>query len=502
VEPNQEFKGILGVTYIYKSADRTRAFMKISLAVIAIFLGFLSFSFVVFAQDGVSEYYISALAPNGGNGSLGAPFNSLRDAEYISDEGDILYLIGSSKVLDGGISLRTGQKLLGVNREGRLITESVDRVKLTNTTDYQAGIIVQLAGENEVAGIHFLDMRGYGIAGANTNYSGTFIHHNSFSGNAENHIVDERGLVYSISLNAIAGTIENVRVEDSEFFDGFDLGAIRVFHSGASIGDYHFQRNSFSELGGRAYFIRTRETSKVTTIILDSKANNLGHGDRNSDSIIPYLMGQSEQEMLVQNYKFENSKGVGSVSNTGIESYMFGDPRADKANWCTSCKLKFRIIDTVIKSAASDPIQFSNAGTNSELDLEIRNTQIIGGDPRQGGGGISVNYQPIENSGAKMSLLVENTDIVGTSGYGFSFNNRGGGSELEAIVDFGGGELGSKGNNQIMENEKGSFRMLEHKVTARNNYWGGELPSIYNSIDDLVPGNFLELEPILKSAPR
>jgi hypothetical protein len=101
-----------------------------------------------------------------------------------------------------------------------------------------------------------------------------------------------------------------------------------------------------------------------------------------------------------------------------------------------------------------------------------------------------------------MSLLVENTDIVGTSGYGFSFNNPGGGSELEAIVDFGGGELGSKGNNQIMENEKGSFRMLEHKVTARNNYWGGELPSIYNSIDDLVPGNFLELEPILKSAPR
>ncbi|MDE0732835.1 MAG: hypothetical protein OSB72_07245 [Gammaproteobacteria bacterium] len=475
--------------------------MTKSLTVLTL-LGILSFSFAAFAQDTASQYYISASATSGGDGSLTVPFNSLRQAEAVSEEGDTIYLIASGEILDGGISLRSGQKLLGVDRQGRLITEPADRIKLTNTTDYQAGIIVQLAGENEVAGIHFLDMRGYGIAGANTNYSGAFIHHNSFSGNAQNHIVDERGLVYSISLNAVAGTIEDVRIEDSEFFDGFDLGAIRVFHSGASIGEYHFQRNSFSDLGGRAYFVRTRETSKVTTTILDSTASNLGHGGRNSDSIIPYLMGQSEQEMLVQNYQFENPKGVGSVSNTGIESYMFGNPRPDKANWCTACKLKFRIIDTVIKSAASDPIQFSNAGINSEMDLEIRNTQIIGGDPRQGGGGISVNYQPVENSGAKMSLLVENTDIVGTTGYGFSFNNRGGGNKLDAIVDFGGGELGSQGNNRIMDNEKGSIRMLDQKVTARNNYWGGQLPSIYNSASELAPNSFLEFEPLLKSAPQ
>ncbi len=89
--------------------------------------------------------------------------------------------------------------------------------------------------------------------------------------------------------------------------------------------------------------------------------------------------------------------------------------------------LTLKILDSVIKNAVTDPIQFSNSGRNSELSYGIRNTRIIGGDPQQGGGGISLNLQSARDSGGSTKLLVEDSDMIGTTGYGFALNNRGGG---------------------------------------------------------------------------
>ena len=244
---------------------------------------------------GISEYYVAADAGSTGDGSRNRPFASLSQAETASAAGDIIYLISSNRTkrLNGGIVLKPGQKLLGIDASGRLLENPGLRVQLSNTTDKLDGVMVQLSNHNEVAGIHFMDMRNYAISAANTNYSGTYIHHTSYSGNAQEHVEDERGLVYAISLDASAGILDGIRIEDSSFYDGEDLGAIRVFQSGNSRGNYRFQRNDFSDLGERAYFVRTQNSSLVETAILDSTADNIGRGDRNSDSIIPYLMGQS-----------------------------------------------------------------------------------------------------------------------------------------------------------------------------------------------------------------
>ena len=187
------------------------------------------------------------------------------------------------------------------------------------------------------------------------------------------HVEDERGLVYAISLDASAGARDGVTIEDSRFADGEDLGAIRVFQSGESRGRYRFQRNEFSDLGGRAYFVRTQDRSFVETIILDSAADNIGRGERNSDSIIPYLMGQSEQVMLVRNYRFNNTNQEGNQSNTGIEAYMFGQPRPDEANWCTGCTLTLTILDSVIEERRDRPD--SVLELRAELEAEVRDQE-------------------------------------------------------------------------------------------------------------------------------
>ena len=450
------------------------------------------------------KHYVSADAGPNGDGSQRRPFLLLSQAEEASAAGDIIYLLSSDsgKVLDGGIALKPRQRLIGIGADGDILENPADRVRLTNTTPLPGGVMVQLSDHNEVAGIHFMNMGNAAISGSDTDYSGTYIHHTTFSGNAEEHIEDERGLVYAISLDAAGGYLDGIRIEDSSFHDGEDLGAIRVFQSGDSRGNYLFQRNDFSDLGGRAYFVRTQHSSIVETVILDSTADNIGRGERNSDSIIPYLMGQSEQVMLVRNYRFRNTKQEGNRSNTGIEAFMFGQPRPDEANWCTRCTLTLKILDSVIENAVTDPIQFSNSGRNSDLSYEIRNTRIIGGNPQQGGGGISLNMQSVPDSGGRTKLLVENSDIIGTTGYGFAMNNRGGGDGHAVIVDFGGGALGSLGNNRFIGNEKGAMRVPQNRITAANNWWDGGEPTVYNSQNQPSGDAHVLVEPVLGADPR
>jgi hypothetical protein len=451
---------------------------------------------------GGAAYYVSADARPGGDGSRRRPFRSLSHVEAASAAGDTIHLLSSDSVLDGGIRLKPGQRLIGIGPDGEMSAYPADRVRLTNTAPLPGGVMVELSRGNEVAGIHFVDMGNHAISGAGTDYSGAHIHHATFSGNAGVHVEDERGLVYAISLDASAGVRDGVTIEDSRFADGEDLGAIRVFQSGESRGRYRFQRNEFSDLGGRAYFVRTQDRSFVETIILDSAADNIGRGERNSDSIIPYLMGQSEQVMLVRNYRFNNTNQEGNQSNTGIEAYMFGQPRPDEANWCTGCTLTLTILDSVIENAVTDPIQFSNSGRNSRLRYEIRNTRIIGGSPRQGDGGISLNLQGSRASGGSTTLLVEDTDVIGTSVYGFTLNDRGGGGGHAVVVDLGGGALGSRGNNRFLDNEKGALRVSGHGMTAQHNWWGGAEPVVHDSGDRPSQDARVLVEPVLDADPR
>ncbi|MFP6571895.1 MAG: hypothetical protein VB674_04710 [Vicinamibacterales bacterium] len=456
------------------------------------------------------EYFVSVDAGPNGDGSRQHPFLLLSQVESVSAAGDTIYLLSSEngKVLDGGIALKVRQRLIGLGADGEISENTTGRVKLTNTADLPGGVMVQLSEQNEVAGIHFMNMGNAAISGAGTNYSGTYIHHTTFSGNGETHVEDDylstegKGLVYAISLEATSGELDGIRIEDSTFSDGEDLGAIRVFHSGESRGNYRFQRNDFSDLGGRAYFVRTQDRSYVETVILDSTADNIGRGERNSDSIIPYLMGASEQVMLIRNYRFQNTKQEGNGSNTGIEAYIFGEPRPDEANWCNGCKLTLKIFDSVIENAVTDPIQFSNSGRNSDLLYEIRNTRVIGGDPQQGDGGISLNLQSVPASGGRTKLLVEHSDIISTTGYGFSLNDRGGEGGHAVVVDLGGGVLGSLGRNRFVGNEKGAMRVSQSRITAANNWWDGGKPTIYDGEDRPADDRNVLVEPVLSEDPR
>ena len=458
-----------------------------------------------------ADVYVVAGAAAGGDGTPARPFSQLAQAEAASAAGDRIFVSAKSawEVLPGSITLKPNQKLIGRSPTGGVPRYEAEKPRLTSSVvdaavynmPYNNGnyrpttAIVMLARGVEVSGLHFVDMKGPALLAADRDISGARIHGNTFSGV----MPKAQSLIYSIVLGGTVN-VNDVQVTDNVFRDGLTLGGITVQQKGQSVAEYFFQRNDFRDLGGRAYFIHSEDASRVTTTILDSTANNIGvqpvspeegvPGAGNSDSIIPYLTGRSQQRMLVRNYHFKNDKQVGGGSNTAFETFIYGRrAEADRDNWCVDCRADVDIQDSVFEHPVTDGIQVANSGDNSVVNLAIRRTKIIGAAPRQGAA-IAMSAQGQGSTGGRLTLLVEESEIIGAGGFALSVTN--GSGESVAVIDLGGGALGSKGQNVIT----GGFRLQGEKVTAKNNWWGGAPPTVTGA------GGAVDMSSPLAAPPR
>lgn len=454
-----------------------------------------------------ADLYVVAGASAGGDGTKSRPFSQLAHAEAASRPGDRIYVSAKSpsETLNASITLKADQKLIGLSPGGtkpgsvqempRITSATVDTavVDSANGNYLPKSSIVKLAKGVEVSGLHFVDMKGPALLAGDEDISGTNIHDNVFSGVMPN----ATGLIYAVTLGG-ATSVAGVRVTDNTFRDGDNLGGVNVQQSGSSTGEYHFQRNHFTDLGGRAYHIHSAETSKVTTAILDSDVDNIGVGNKNSDSIIPYMLGRSQQTMLVKNYRYKNTKQVGNASSTALEVWIFGPPRpeSDKTSHCTGCRVDLTIEDSVFDRPASDGVQISNSGSNTIVNVTIRRTKFINANPRQVGGAVSVNVEGAQGSGSKISLMMEDSEIVGSAAFAFANTNNSKSSPV-AVIDLGGGPLGSKGRNIITGSAKGAFSVQNIHVSAKNNWWGGQAPVVVTN----GPGGSVDTSSPLAAAP-
>ncbi|MBT8148115.1 MAG: hypothetical protein KJN90_14750, partial [Gammaproteobacteria bacterium] len=366
---------------------------------------------------------------------------------------------------DGAIRLKRGQRLLGADQRGRPIESVSTTVQITNSGSALSGSVVQLSSDNEIAGLHFVDLKNHGIVAGDENISGAYLHHNIFTNSAAS---DQ--IIWSLLLVSESGVVDDVEISDSVFRDGRDMGGIQVLHQSSSYGNYFFRGNEFKDLGGRAYQIQSMHDSRVNSIILNSSVDNIGRGDRNSDSVLPYLQGSSSQTLLVKGFHYNNSQQVGNESNTGMEAFLMGNPFVGEEHWCDGCRLALYIEDSVFKNTITDGIQLTNFGSNSIVDIEIRNVQVLNANPRQAGGAISLIAENAQNSGSRSTLLIENSDMIDSSGYGFVVVDQNTG--YTSTVDLGGGVLGSKGNNRIVNNANGEVMAIQANPVARNNWWG------------------------------
>ncbi|GAA5078594.1 hypothetical protein GCM10023319_17200 [Nocardia iowensis] len=115
------------------------------------------------SADPRQTWYVSAVAPAGGNGSETAPFNTLQGVQQASNDGDTIVVLAApvgTPPLDGGIALKPGQRLLGRQTPG-----SVPAV--ANTTTANDGDAVRLAPKTEVRDLTITSAQRGGIYGRN-----------------------------------------------------------------------------------------------------------------------------------------------------------------------------------------------------------------------------------------------------------------------------------------------------------------------------------------------
>ena len=78
---------------------------------------------------------------------------------------------------------------------------------------------------------------------------------------------------------------------------------------------------------------------------------------------------------------------------------------------------------------------------------------------------------------ANTQLILENSTIRGSDGFGIAFFNLFGKPSKNTMLDFGGGELGGKGNNRFFNNGKALPRAMDiyvvhQDINLSNNWWG------------------------------
>ncbi len=462
----------------------------------------------VFATADAATWYVKATGQHDGDGSEARPFHSLEGAETASGAGDTIYIVHtiSAVVLDGQIVLKPDQKLIGLGPDVRNVPENAAGARITYSggggVGYPAGAVVQLSSGNEVANIHFKDFRFFGIVGIDVDFSGANIHDNLFTGGD---IVENFEFHYSVYLESSSGN-SAVTVTDNVVRNGAMIDGIGVRHAAASSGTYHFRNNHFDNIGGRAHTLLTFDTASIYADILDSSANNIGafgeYSDfANADSIL-FQTGGGSIDALVQGYTYDNTDQVGGASNTGVEVFLTGD----------GDRVSLRIEDSTFSNAVTEAIQLNNLATNGLVEVEIRGTKVLNANPRQGasfglgvGGAISVlpdclppalfNCIGLGGGGNMTHVLIEDSDIIGSTGYAVTVADIGGG--FTSVIDLGGGLLGSLGQNRILDNSVGEVELLSTDVDAKNNWWGENTPR-----SSLLGGSSFNFEPRLLSDPR
>lgn len=136
-----------------------------------------------------------------GNGRFGSPFDNLADAQDATPGGDYVFVYAGSGSYDGGLSLDSGQRLIGqgvsLTVSGTLIVSAGSRPTITNSS----GTGITLGGSNTIRGLNVLGTSGAGISG-----SGDLTMNKAAVGNAGGAALDLASGALSVTLDSLGSS--------------------------------------------------------------------------------------------------------------------------------------------------------------------------------------------------------------------------------------------------------------------------------------------------------
>lgn len=397
-------------------------------------------------------WYVSAGAVSGGDGSIGAPFDSLAAAEANSAPGDTIVVLAAPTALDGGIKLKPGQRLIG-NGPPVVGSTAADLPRVTNTTAARhSGDAVVLAENAEVANLVVSGSYRGAIYGLDA--TGVFVHGNDVSAHntsctvgfqilpivaptnvpfvgvpfgvrlpvvGDRYILDINNGWAGIMLDATTA-VGSVRIEDNFVHDASCGDGIDVRLSGTADITAIVNRNVVTRLaqgefeaqpgsvGVDSLIAMGFQTDDFSRLIVDADGNSqtyIGGPDSDCEGVFASLSGSSMMTATVDHNTF--SHGIGGDSCNGFEMITGnGNPVLD-----------MRVSNSLFEDNPGDMMEAGNLGVGSVLRLGLdnvvlRNTTIALGN----GGPIPFNVGDcllVGNSGSGnvSSLRIRNSEMTG-----------------------------------------------------------------------------------------
>jgi hypothetical protein len=326
--------------------------------------------------------YVRAGAPIGGNGSEGAPFNSLAAVEKDSGPGDEIIVLRAPlniPPLDGGIALKPHQTIAG---EGAPVTGGkalVDAPRITNSNaSIQSGDAVVLADDVEVKNLIIEGSYRGGIYGANV--SGVKVRGNNLT--ATNTSCTIGFFVYfpgevpllpngwaAIMIDADKGTDE-ILIQNNEIHDGSCNDGIEVRATGNAHVTARVDSNQITRLAQGPKFrsllaigMQTRDSAVLNVESNHNSETYIGSPDANCEGLFSNQTGGS----ISWNINYNTfAHGIGGRSCNGAEFYIGSG--AATAN--------LYIGHSTFEDDPGDMLQEVNAGTGSTMNLTIEDVTV------------------------------------------------------------------------------------------------------------------------------
>jgi hypothetical protein len=350
-----------------------------------------------------ATWYVAANAAPGGDGSAGAPFGSLADAEHASAPGDTIVVVAAPEdvpPLDGGIALKPGQRLVGTGPGARL----------TNTGTGNNGNAVLLADDVEVAGLSVVGTYRSGMYGVDV--TGVNVHGNDVSGHntsctpgyqilpliAPTNIpgvgvpfafpLPIVGNVFVLDiLNGWAGimvdahraigsiAIDDNYVHDAECGDGIDIRAHGTAELVAGVhrnvvtrlkqGHFEGERPAVFVDSLLAVGFQTDDSARLVVDAADNTQTFIGSEGSDCEGMFMDAGGASTLLATVDRNTFAH--GIGGFSCNGLEIIT---------GW-GAATIEARITNSTYDDDPGDMIEAGNLGAGSKMRLELDNVIVM-----------------------------------------------------------------------------------------------------------------------------
>jgi hypothetical protein len=455
--------------------------MRLPYVNIAAIAALLQFSGVVFANE------CHVIGDTSGNdlsqplGSMTNPYGTL--AALQADTGcDTLIVLYSEFPLDGGITLRNGQELLGYPGPSGMMPV------ISNTSaSANDGHGIRVAAKNSIKSLHVTNTYNRGISGVGVESLSINDLLITEFGNSGMLIPNTQGTLFA-PPGIFVETISDARItiENSELADGVSNGIYlssfsgnaKIVIEGVTIRDGRDVGQEFAQGIG----VFSLWDAAVDLKVIDAYVTNAGEGLTDGISGIAFFAdGISSMKFRVDGFDFINPDF--SPFETGLTiGAIVG-----------SASIQGEVKNSIVRNATADGINILGIfGVNHSIDLLISNNEIY-----DSGTGILLRDLFSSSSVYNIDILknrIVNTGIGLYNEHIFTFANtanlfleknsianafigllnviNGPDTFLGFNVDAGNGGLGSNGKNRFVNTFLDAIADGPMIVKAQNNWWG------------------------------